>query len=60
MNQRVTIFDDMNPTDDIAKKASEGVHVACEEQLTWLDEAALSHEDTDDHLGDDIVPERLR
>jgi hypothetical protein len=49
------IFDELDPGEDIAMKASEGVHVACEEQISWLDEDALSHEDAISDIGDDIV-----
>jgi hypothetical protein len=49
------IFDELNPGVDVAMKASEGVHVACEYQLSWLDEAVLSPEDVISDIGDDII-----
>jgi hypothetical protein len=49
------IFDELDPGEDIAMKASEGVHVACEYQLSWLDEAVLSPEDVISDIGDDII-----
>ncbi len=49
------IFDELNPGVDVAMKANEGVHVAFEDQLSWLDEAVLSPEDVISDIGDDII-----